>query len=359
MARASRQSVTIRHVAAEAGVSLQTVSRVMNDEPNVRPEVQDRVRAAVSKLGYVPSLAARRLSGSRSYLLLALNDRDRTVEGWRLGLGTDWIDQMLLGGMLTCADHDYRMIVELVDTHAAHVERAVSAALSALRPDGVILTPPHSDNPAITALLEEHRVPFARIGSELAGAGFAIRMDERAAAAAAAEHLADLGHRRIAFVAGDPEYLLSARRLEGYRALIAERGLDAGDDLVRQGDFSFASGERAMEELLALPQPPTAIIASSDQMALGALHVAHRERVDVPGDMSLLSFDDSPVLRFSVPPLTAIKQPVAAMTARAATLLIEAASGKMEAIAPHVIPFDLTIRASTAPLPNASRAHRP
>lgn len=357
MARASRQSVTIRHVAAEAGVSLQTVSRVMNDEPNVRPEVQERVRAAVAKLGYVPSLAARRLSGSRSYLLLALNDRDRTVEGWRLGLGSDWIDQMLLGGMLTCAEHDYRLMVELVDTHAAHVERAVSAALDALRPDGVILTPPHSDNPAITTLLETRRMPFARIGSERDGAGFAIRMDERAAAAAAADHLADLGHRRIAYIAGDPDYLLSARRLEGYRGVVVTRGLEDDEELVRQGDFGFASGERAMTELLALSVRPTAIIASSDQMALGALHVAHREGVDVPADVSLISFDDSPVAKFSVPPLTAINQPVAAMTARAATLLIEAASGAAssgaEAVAADVIPFRLAVRASTAPPPGA------
>jgi LacI family transcriptional regulator len=349
MARSSRQSVTIRHVAAEAGVSLQTVSRVMNDEPNVRAEVQERVRAAVAKLGYVPSLAARRLSGSRSYLLLALNDRDRTVEGWRLGLGSDWIDQMLLGGMLTCAEHDYRLIVELVDTHAAHVERAVSSALAALRPDGVILTPPHSDNPAITSLLQAQRVPFARIGSELDGAGFAIRMDERAAAAAAAEHLVSLGHRRIAYIAGDPEYALSARRLQGYRDIVRQHGLDDDAALVQQGDFGFASGERAMVELLALPAPPTAIIASSDQMALGALHVAHRENIEVPGDVSLISFDDSPVAKFSVPPLTAINQPVAAMAARAATLLIEAAAGKGDAVSHDVVPFHLAVRGSTAP----------
>src|SRR3546814_13923430 len=91
MGRSPRQSVTIRHVAAEAGVSLQTVSRVVNNEPNVRPQVRERVMEAVKKLGYVPSLAARRMSGSRSYLILALNDRDRTIEGWKLGQGSDWI----------------------------------------------------------------------------------------------------------------------------------------------------------------------------------------------------------------------------------------------------------------------------
>ena len=95
-----RQAVTIKHVAADAGVSLQTVSRVINNEPNVRPEMKRRVQASIDKLGYVPSIAAQRMSGSRSYLILAINDRERTIEGWRSGQGTDWLDQMLMGGML-------------------------------------------------------------------------------------------------------------------------------------------------------------------------------------------------------------------------------------------------------------------
>ncbi|RYG10122.1 MAG: LacI family transcriptional regulator, partial [Caulobacteraceae bacterium] len=148
-----RRSITIKHVAAEAGVSLQTVSRVINNGPNVRAEVKARVEAAVAKLGYVPSLAAQRMGGSRSWLLLALNDRDRTIEGWKSGEGTDWVDQMLMGGMLRSAESGYRMIFELIDTHSSNVQREVQAALSALHPDGVILTPPHSDNPLITDLL--------------------------------------------------------------------------------------------------------------------------------------------------------------------------------------------------------------
>ena len=121
--RRRRQLVTIRHVAADAGVSLQTVSRVINKAPNVRPEVQQRVQSSIDKLGYVPSIAAQRLSGSRSYLILALNDRDRTIADWRERQGADWIDQMLLGGMLKVAEYGYRLMFELVDTHDDHVER--------------------------------------------------------------------------------------------------------------------------------------------------------------------------------------------------------------------------------------------
>src|SRR3546814_14577258 len=104
MGRSPRQSVTIRHVAAEAGVSLQTVSRVVNNDPNVRPQVRERVMEAVKKLGYVPSLAARRMGGARSYLIPALSDRARTIEGWKLGQGSVWLDQMPYGGMTGCAD---------------------------------------------------------------------------------------------------------------------------------------------------------------------------------------------------------------------------------------------------------------
>ena len=145
--------MTIKHVAADADVSLQTVSRVINDDPKVSPQMKARVEASIEKLGYVPSIAAQRMSGSRSYIILALNDRDRTIADWMERQGVDWVDQMLLGGMLKCAELGYRMMIELVDTHSDHVERELRATIAALQPDGVILTPPHSDNALITTLL--------------------------------------------------------------------------------------------------------------------------------------------------------------------------------------------------------------
>lgn len=351
MHEARRRAVTIKHVAAEAGVSLQTVSRVINDGPNVRDAIKARVRDAIARLGYVPSLAARRMGGSRSFLLLALNDRDRTIEDWRSGQGKDWVDQMLLGGMLKCAEHGYRMIFELVDTHGLQVEREISGALSALHPDGVILTPPHSDNPLITALLTRQGIPFARIGSVADGAGFSIAMDEAGAAAAATRHLAELGHRRIAFIAGSDEYVLSAARLDGYRRAVAAAGLADDPALVAPGDFGFEAGRRASEALLALAAPPTAIVASSDQMALAAVQVAKERGLDVPGDLSVVSFDDTPIVRFGTPPMTAITQPIAAMTSRAAELLIAATAGEPAPDARSVLPFALAVRGSTAPPP--------
>lgn len=342
------RSVTIKHVAAEAGVSLQTVSRVINDGPNVRDVIKERVRGAIDRLGYVPSQAARRMGGARSFLLLALNDRARTIEHWRSGDGTDWVDQMLLGGMLRCAEDGYRMIFELVDTRGALVEREVTAALLTLHPDGVILTPPHGDNPLITDLLTARHVPFARIGSVGPGPGFSITMDDSGAAAAATAHLLALGHRRIGFVTGPDDYALSGARLEGYLSAVRGAGIETDAALVARGDFTYASGTEAARRLLALPEPATAILASNDQMSLAALEVARAAGLDVPRGLSIVSFDDTPLVKFSATPLTAIRQPVAPMAARAAELLIRAAGGGPAPVGPDVLPFELITRASTA-----------
>lgn len=342
------RAVTIKDVAAQAGVSLQTVSRVINDGPNVRPAIKERVQAAIEELGYVPSLAARRMGGTRSYLLLALNDRDRTIAGWQSGDGTDWVDQMLLGGMLECAKHGYRMIFELVDTHSSNVERELTSALGAIHPDGIILTPPHGDNPAITQLLNHRHIPFARIGSKDKGSGFAIAMDDEAAAVAATEHLLALGHKRIGFITGSDEYALSADRLKGYRRTMRSAGID-DPGLIAKGDFTFASGIEATNRLLSLDSPPTAIVASSDQMSLAALDTAKDRGLEVPRDLSIVSFDDTPIVKFSTPPLTAIRQPIAPMAARAAELLIAANSGEAGEDIVHMLPFELIVRGSTAP----------
>lgn len=318
-----RQAITIRHVAADAGVSLQTVSRVINNEANVRPEMKDRVQASIDRLGYVPSIAAQRMSGSRSYLILALNDRERTIADWQARQGTDWVDQMLLGGMLKCAEQGYRLIFELVDTHNDHIERELLAAIAALQPDGVILTPPHSDNPLIVRLLDAQKIPFARIGSLGVGGGIPLIMDDTGAARLATERLIAVGHRRIGFIAGSREYELSGWRVEGWRAVMDEAGF-ATDNLLEHGDFSYASGERAARVLLGRAERPTAIIASNDQMSLAVLQTARSMNLRVPQDLSLISFDNTPMVRFAQPPLTAVDQPVAQTTSRAVELIIDA-----------------------------------
>lgn len=344
-----KQSVTIKHVAADAGVSLQTVSRVINDKPNVRPEMKERVQASISKLGFVPSIAARRMSGSRSYLILALNDRERTIADWRARLGTDWVDQMLLGGMLKCAEYGYRLIFELVDTGNAHVERELEATISALQPDGIILTPPHSDNSLITTLLAKHKIAFARIGSNAPGPGFPLVMDDNGAARLATEYLIGKGHRRIGFISGPPEYELSKWRSDGWKMAMKEAGLPI-DGLLEAGDFSFDSGRRAAAALLDSATPPTAIIASNDQMSLATLAVIHQSGLEVPRDISLISFDNTPVVRFTQPPLTAIDQPIAETVSRAVELIIAQLQDEPVPEGEISVPATLVERASVTDL---------
>lgn len=344
-----RQAVTIKHVAADAGVSLQTVSRVINNEPNVRPAMKEKVQASIDKLGYVPSIAAQRMSGSRSYLILAINDRDRTIADWQARDGRDWIDQMLLGGMLTAAERGYRMIFELVDTHSDHVERELGAAIAALQPDGVIVTPPHSENPQITGLLAERGIPFARIGSKDEGPGFAMTMGDELLAGKATDHLIELGHTRIGFIAGPDEYSLAGWRVDGWREAMANAELDCGD-LLEKGDFGYESGLAAARALLDRDDPPTAIIASSDQMTLAALEVARQSGLKVPQDLSLVSFDNTPVVRFTKPALTALDQPISATAARAVELLIDARKNGAPQ-EPVVVEGELIVRGSTARAP--------
>ncbi|WP_114520906.1 LacI family DNA-binding transcriptional regulator [Altererythrobacter sp. ZODW24] len=342
-----RQAVTIKHVAADAGVSLQTVSRVINNEPNVRPKMTERVQASINKLGYVPSIAAQRMSGSRSYLILALNDRERTIADWRARQGTDWVDQMLLGGMLKCAEHGYRLIFELVDTHNDHVERELAAAFAALQPDGVILTPPHSENPLITGFLAKQNIPFARIGTRSAGPGIPLTMDDAGSARKATEHLLELGHVRIGFIAGSQEYSLSQRRVGGWQGAMQAAGLPM-NGLLAQGDFSFESGAAAARTLLSAQDAPTAIIASNDHMALATLEVAQELGMVVPRDLSIVSFDNTPKIRFIEPSLTAVDQPIAETVSRAVELIIEAQKSGETPTEPTVVSAELIQRSSTA-----------
>ncbi|MGC6398992.1 LacI family DNA-binding transcriptional regulator [Sphingomonas sp. FW199] len=341
-----KQSVTIRHVAADAGVSLQTVSRFINGDAHVRPEVGERVRAAIDRLGYVPSIAARRMAGSRSYLIMALNDRERTIAGWRARDGTDWVDQMLLGGMLKCAEYGYRLIVELIDTHSDHVEHELRSAIVAVRPDGVILTPPHSQNQTILALLDKHRISIARIGSAVPGPGIPLTMEDERAASEATTSLAALGHRRIGFIAGLADYELIRWRIDGWRAGMAAAGLDPSD-LLAWGDFSEASGREAARQLIG-QAGATALIVSNDQMTRGAMAHAAEQGLHVPQDLSMVCFGGTPIIRALYPDMTTVDQSVPALTARAVELIIAQQRGEPLPEAPVVIPMTINWRGSVA-----------
>ncbi|NBB51285.1 substrate-binding domain-containing protein [Rhizobium sp. CRIBSB] len=339
--------VTIRDVAAQAGVAVKTVSRVVNGEPNVTPALQARVTRAIDALGYVPSMAARRMGGSRSYLLVALNDRNNTINNWRSGRGNDWIDQMLHGAMLTCESHGYRMLFELVDGTSDDLERKVVGILSALQPDGLILTPPHSQNESLVRMLMGRKVPVVRMGVPAAGLGLGVYMDDRLAGAAATRHLTGLGHVRIGFVAGSARFAASEARRQGYIDALTEVGIVPDPQLEAPGDFTFDSGLAAAGRLLSLDDRPTALVASNDEMALAALHCAGSLGLSVPADLSIVSFDDTPGVRLSLPALTSIRQPISEMAACAAELLIaNSRDGRLDS-GDRQLPFRLIVRGST------------
>jgi LacI family transcriptional regulator len=340
-----RAEVTIEDVARATGVSRQTVSRVINRSPNVKPAVRERVMAAVEQLGYVPNLSARRMGGGRSFLILAINDRQRTLENWKAGRGNDWVDQMLYGGMTECERHGYHLVFELIDTDPQGSVRQLSNALASLRPDGVILTPPHCDNPKLTAALAERKIPCARVG-HAEGAGYVdVHMDEEGAALAACRKLIELGHTRIAFISGAPNYGNSARRLSGFYRALKEAGLDESVSRVGTGNFHFDTAASVIETMLRQQDRPTAFIADNDAMAFAALHVASRFGLRIPDDVSIISFEDTPGVRFSVPPLTAISQPTAAMIAKACEKLIAVSKGET-ATGSYQLPFTLVVRES-------------
>ena len=346
-------SVTIYDVAARAGVSIKTVSRVMNNEPNVRPAMRDRVLEAAEALDYSPNLSARSLAGSRSFVIAVFVDAALTIDHWRSERGADYLSRIQLGATLQCRDAGYHLLIELIDHDAPRVRQEVAALLAALKPDGVILTPPSSDNETVLELLDKAGTPYVRLGPERPdGVGPRVHMDDVAAAREMTEHLASLGHKRIGFIVGEPRYGASQARRQGYRDAMKALKLPVSDSWVRQGDFTFQSGLEQAKALLALPDRPTAIFASNDDMALGCLAAAAEAGIMVPGEVSVAGFDDSPSARFSRPQLTTVRQPVAEMASLATRLLISGVikgSGSKGPPLDELLPFELIHRASTAP----------
>jgi LacI family transcriptional regulator len=339
--------ITIEDVAVAAEVSRQTVSRVINAHPNVKDAVRKRVEAAIVDLGYIPNLSARRMGGARSYLIVAINDRQRTIENWQAGRGNDWVDQMLCGGMTECEKHQYNFLFQLVDTDPDLAVEGLARRIGSIRPDGVILTPPHCDNERLVALLSDRGVSCARVGHRGGTDTVDVFMDEEGAAHALTSMLIGMGHRRVAFIAGGANYRNSTLRVDGFRRALAEAGIPQDGGAVGTGDFNFNVASPVVRELLDRPQPPTAIIADNDEMAFAALHVANERGLAVPDSLSIVSFEDTPGVRFSFPPLTAIRQPTAEMIALACEKLIAIAGGK-DGLGSFELPYEIKVRASTA-----------
>ncbi|MBH5131746.1 LacI family DNA-binding transcriptional regulator [Streptomyces sp. NA03103] len=333
-----RGRVTITDIARRAGVSVPTVSRVVNGRSDVSPGTRARVEELLRRHGYRKRAAA---PGRRAALLdLVFNDLD-----------SPWAVEIIRG-------------VEEV-AHAAGAGTVVSAVhgrsggarqwmrnLRARASDGVVLVTSALD-PVLHQELRVLGVPLVVVdpaGSPALDVP-TVGAANHAGGRAATEHLLALGHRRIGLIAGPPRLLCSRARHDGYRAALRGAGLAVDDSLVVPGDFRHESGFAACDALLGVPEPPTAVFAASDQMALGAIEALRRRGLRVPQDVSVVGFDDLPEVRWSAPPLTTVRQPLAEMGRVAARTVLRPARDERPDPPRVELGTELIVRSSTAPPP--------
>ena len=330
---------TIHDVAAEAGVSIKTVSRVLNDEPSVRPETRRRVREVMAALNYQPSLPARSLAGRRSSLIALLFENP----------SANYVFDVQSGAMAKCREARLRLLVQsCTGLGDALIDEVLSMA-EQTHIDGLVITPPLSANKELLAALDERHLPVVRVGADDLDHGSpSVELDDEAAAREMTAYLLGLGHRSIGFILGHPDHHSSKLRLAGFRAELDAWGLGAAGEAVEQGFNDFQSGLQAARRLLAHSQRPTALFASNDDMAAGAIFAAHEFGIRVPGELSVAGFDDSQLASTIYPPLTTIHQPSYDMAYQATDLLIELIKGRRPA-APLRLGHRLVKRASTSP----------
>ncbi|WP_057884648.1 LacI family DNA-binding transcriptional regulator [Tsuneonella troitsensis] len=325
----------IRDVAARAGVAVKTVSRVLNGHPYVSEATRQRVEAAMADLDFRPSVAARILSGAKSNQVALIYDNHSPYYTFQIQKGCwDY-----------CHAKGIRLLAQPVDVDDPAVGAEVRGLISETHVDGIILSSPVTDCAAVLAVLDTLDIPFVRISP---GTNHALTssvfMDDVQAGDDMTTHLVNQGHRRIGFVKGHPSHMASEERLYGYRKALDRVGIGFEPALVIDGEFDFDSGVRAAAALLDMPEPPTAIFASNDDMAAGVLAEAHTRGIDVPSRLSVAGFDDTTLARTVWPPLTTIHQPMAELAHTAAEILI--AGGE---ISHRRLPHQLIERASVAP----------
>ena len=350
------KSATIYDVAREAGLSIKTVSRVMNHDPTVKAVNRSRVLAVAESLSYSPNLSARSLAGQKSFVIAAFLDADLTLDHWRAGGANDYLSRLQLGAVTECRAANYHFTLELIDHNPAMLRREARSVLQALKPDGVLLTAPSCDDPEMLELLEAAKVRYARLGSDspLSG-GVQLHLGDRAGGALVTRHLLELGHRRIAVITGPPSHSSSRERVEGFRDEMRRRNVPVDPAGIVSGDYTFKSGAEVTLKLLGLETPPTAIFACSDEMALGCLSALADRGVRCPDEVSVAGFDDSAGSRLGRPPLTSLRQPLVEAAARGVRMLIFA--DEYVADGPRT-EFSCTLvrRASTAEAPQGAAA---
>lgn len=336
--------ITITDVAEHAGVSIKTVSRVLNREPNVRPDTRERVQHSIEALGYAPNHYARGLAGSRAFVIGLLYDSP----------SSSYIIDIQRGALLVCQREHWDLLIHPCSFDSSDLPAEISPLLRRSKVDGFLLTPPLSDHQPLLAALRDSDTPFVRVSpGDHAEIECSVFTNDRESCAGMTTYLASLGHTAIAFIVGDPHHKAVGERFRGYEDGLRAAGLPFDQALVRQGFNTFQSGMQCALEFLQQERRPTAIFASNDEMAVGVMRVAHQLGLRVPADLSVVGFDDFPMAQHISPALTTIRQPVEALAAKATELLIDQLRDVPGADHPFVLESVIQIRESAGPPPGS------
>lgn len=321
--RSSRKAhATIKEVAERAGVSQMTVSRVLNRRETVREATRIRVEEAIRELNYRPNLLARGLAGGKS-LFIGLVYHNPS---------SSYLGELLVGALKECREAGHHLVLEdfsseeMKGAAMQFAERLGGAGL-----DGVVVAPPMSEDDNILDALMMERIPTVLIApKDVSRTDISVSIDDAEAAEAMTRHVIEHGHQRIGFLRGPDNQSSARRRYRGFKSAMAKHGLSVEESWVGQGDYTYRSGMLAAETILALPERPTAIFASNDDMAAGVVASAHQMGLRVPDDLSVVGFDDTIFATAIWPQLTTVRQPIADMAAESVTLLSRHITGSSQ-----------------------------
>jgi LacI family transcriptional regulator len=334
---------TSKDVAARAGVSLQTVSRVVNNAPSVHSETRARVQRAIDELNYKPDVAARNLRGTKAYAIGLVYDNPNA----------NYVVSVINGLLKVCNTMGFGLQIHPTDLDSKDLNNDLHNLVNSSRLAGLVLTPPMSEQAELIDYLVAHSIPFVRIISATADPGDGlpcVYVDDRDAAYDITEHLIQMGHNRIGFLWGSRRHRSSTERFRGYTDALHDYGLVKDDTLIVEGDFCFDDGFRGARKLLALSNRPTAIFGSNDEIAAGVLAAARSTGLEVPYDLSIAGFEDSPFSRQSWPALTTARQATQDIAEHAARLLIEQLNhSSSDDVGNKGFSPELVVRGSTAP----------
>lgn len=336
--------VTHKDVAERAGVSVATVSYVLNNGPRpVAPDTRARVEEAIAELGYYPNELARSL---------------RLQQSSTIGLILPNVMNPVFGEIAhelenVCTQEGFLVLLCNSDRQHDREERFIQM-LRAKQVDGVVITP-HREPLALIEPLRQARIPVIVLEHDLPDV-HCITIDELQGGRIATKHLIDLGHRRIALLRRTPTSALSTQRIKGYQQALAAANISYDPTLVIECDAGQAAGAQAMHQLLARPEPPTAVFTHNDVLAMGALHAIHSAGLAVPHDISVVGYDDITSAAYFAPPLTTVRSPKAEMGVLAGrTILKLVRRTAEEPPQTRILPVELIVRASTAAPPSSAR----